>query len=63
MSRAKDEKSKVRLIKDEISKENKPVKRASIIKPKKKTDTARRRRALFERVCIKNLFLYNFDIY
>ncbi|RGB33265.1 hypothetical protein C1646_704862 [Rhizophagus diaphanus] len=53
MSRTKYEKSKDRLIKDKISKENKPVKRASIIKPKKKADTARRRRALIERVRAK----------
>ncbi|PKY46033.1 hypothetical protein RhiirA4_460784 [Rhizophagus irregularis] len=49
----KDEKSKDRLIKDKIFKENKPVKRAPIIKPKKRADTAHRRRALIERVRAK----------
>ncbi|CAG8518729.1 hypothetical protein RhiirA1_458992 [Rhizophagus irregularis] len=53
MSRTKDEKSKDRLIKDKIFKENKPVKRAPIIKPKKRADTAHRRRALIERVRAK----------
>ena len=45
------------LIQNESYKENTPVKRVPTFKPPSRSDTARRRRALIERVCIKKPFI------